>query len=240
MKYILWALLASSSLTGLAYADDTSVTTDPVKTDLQEQGPPPSPYGALLIGLTGTTNYLVAGHTQTGNRPAFQPFIEYDSPWGIYVGAWASTVNYGFGDPNKWEDDIYVGYRTNFGKVSIDTSYWRYYNDKSGFSSAASDNILYYNFTDKFKLGTELKFDFENPDSYSALASFTPIDTWTISGRVDFTQHTSDVDWNIGINKQFDQTFNADLRYYDSTFDHPRVVLTLNAVFDVFSMLAKK
>jgi len=82
-------------------------------------------------GGTVTSNYISRGVTQTLNRPAFQPWVEVESN-GFYGGLWASNVNFGPGDPDRFEIDIYGGYRWSIENTSFDIGYARYLYDRSG------------------------------------------------------------------------------------------------------------
>ncbi|MCC5971250.1 MAG: hypothetical protein JJU15_15005 [Pararhodobacter sp.] len=82
-------------------------------------------------GGTITSNYISRGETQTGNRPAFQPWVEVEAN-GFYGGLWASNVRFGGGDPDRVELDIYAGYRWSIENTSFDIGYARYLYDRSG------------------------------------------------------------------------------------------------------------
>jgi uncharacterized protein (TIGR02001 family) len=46
------------------------------------------------VALTGVTNYMFRGVSQTNNGPAVQGGFDYEySPWGLYAGVWASNVD---------------------------------------------------------------------------------------------------------------------------------------------------
>lgn len=70
--------------------------------------------------LTGTTDYLFNGVTQTGHQPAIQGSLDWAGASGLYAGAWASNVD--FGDDTKAEIDLYAGYFHEFTEmVALDT-----------------------------------------------------------------------------------------------------------------------
>lgn len=58
------------------------------------------------IGVT--SNYVFRGVTQTDNSAAVQGGLDYESDMGIYVGTWASNVDFGAG--GEAEVDVYGGY----------------------------------------------------------------------------------------------------------------------------------
>jgi uncharacterized protein (TIGR02001 family) len=80
--------------------------------------------GVLLIGMLGvatatqagvsstwtaTSDYDFRGITQSGKYPALQASVDYAHDSGWYIGAWASNVEFGPGDPNV-EVDFYTGF----------------------------------------------------------------------------------------------------------------------------------
>jgi uncharacterized protein (TIGR02001 family) len=80
--------------------------------------------GALFVGLlgvagatqagvtstwTGVSDYDFRGITQSAQNPALQASLDYAHDSGWYVGAWASNIDFGPGDPNL-EVDVYTGF----------------------------------------------------------------------------------------------------------------------------------
>ncbi|HEY6642488.1 TorF family putative porin [Povalibacter sp.] len=59
--------------------------------------------------ITATSDYDFRGFTQTDENPALQASIDWADDSGWYVGAWASNVDFGPGDPN-YEVDLYTGF----------------------------------------------------------------------------------------------------------------------------------
>ncbi len=59
--------------------------------------------------VTATSDYDFRGITQTRQNPALQASIDYSGASGVYLGAWASNVDFG-GDENV-EVDLYGGLR---------------------------------------------------------------------------------------------------------------------------------
>lgn len=56
-----------------------------------------------------TSDYDFRGFSQTEEDPALQGSIDFSTDSGWYLGAWASNVNFGPGDPNV-EVDFYTGF----------------------------------------------------------------------------------------------------------------------------------
>ncbi|MFH0341338.1 MAG: TorF family putative porin [Chromatiales bacterium] len=65
------------------------------------------------------TDYLFRGISQTDNHPAIQGSLEYNyTPWGIYLGAWASNVDEAVSEGGI-EIDWYGGFRGEFSDTGI-------------------------------------------------------------------------------------------------------------------------
>lgn len=75
-------------------------------------------FAAVSGNISGTSNYLWRGVTQTNDAVAIQGSIDYSHDSGFYVGTWASNVD--FGDDTSYELDLYVGYG---GSITEDSSY---------------------------------------------------------------------------------------------------------------------
>ncbi|GAB60128.1 TorF family putative porin [Rheinheimera nanhaiensis] len=75
--------------------------------------------------LTGTSNYLFNGVSQTDKNPALQPGLNWDAGNGFYAGSWASNVDFGEGTKLEW--DAYIGYYTELENgLAIDTGFAQY------------------------------------------------------------------------------------------------------------------
>lgn len=217
--------------------------------------------GALILGVSLTNNYIIGGNTQTNNEAAVQPFIEYNSPLGYYVGAWGSSsicdcVETTSGlykvDNNEYEYDLYLGYRTRItDRLNVDLNVWRFsYDDTGHFGNTVNAKVNYF-ITPKFDLGLLLKYytNFENT-LISRQASYAINESWRVSGAYEnwnkskttgmISQNSSDKNWNVGFSKQLDRTWNLDLRAYGANFadvwtgeEKTRYVMTLTAITDL-------
>jgi uncharacterized protein (TIGR02001 family) len=102
-----WWLLLALAATGASQAQDEA-------TDAEE---PSGPHD-FSATLTGTTDYVFRGVSQTQEDPAFQASLEYAHESGFYAGLWGSTIDFTpDGTPTEDEDDAnveidtYVGWR---------------------------------------------------------------------------------------------------------------------------------
>jgi hypothetical protein len=83
-----------------------------------------APAFAQDVAISGnvalTTDYAFRGITQSDGSPAVQGgFDAAFGTSGVYAGAWASNINFGTGGSNL-ELDIYGGYKTPLGPVTLD------------------------------------------------------------------------------------------------------------------------
>jgi uncharacterized protein (TIGR02001 family) len=75
--------------------------------------------------LTGASNYLFNGVSQTDKNPALQPGLNWDAGNGFYAGSWASNVDFGEGTKLEW--DAYIGYYTELDNgLAVDAGFAQY------------------------------------------------------------------------------------------------------------------
>ncbi|WP_430459684.1 TorF family putative porin [Thalassolituus sp. LLYu03] len=73
------------------------------------------------------SDYRFNGVSQTDKGPALQASLDYSHDSGIYLGTWASNVDYGNGDDTNLEWDYYIGYyRDLTDALAIDLGYAQY------------------------------------------------------------------------------------------------------------------
>lgn len=106
-KFLVLAALASN---GVAMAAETSPLT-------------------ANVGVTN--NYIWRGISQTSHKPALQGGVDYAHASGVYVGAWASNVNWitnsGATGTANIELDTYAGFRNTLqNEFSYDVGFIRY------------------------------------------------------------------------------------------------------------------
>lgn len=89
---------------------------------------------AGVEGLTANvgvvTDYVFRGITQSHGGPALQGGLDYAHSSGLYVGAWGSNVNWvsdgGYSKGNRFETDLYGGYKFEVAGVGVDVGVIRY------------------------------------------------------------------------------------------------------------------
>lgn len=182
----------------------------------------------LSVSIAVTSDYVWRGVSQTDNKPAFQPSVTYTAPVGVYVGIWASNVDFGSGDPD-WEVDGYVGYNVdfsdninfdvmynmytytgaselNFGELITKTTFFENYNVSLVYSNdawASGESGLAYGVGGSWELpgGVGLEANVNRNDFSSAANEFLEVEDYT--------------DYNVSLSKGFGPTTLA-LGYYST------------------------
>lgn len=101
--------------------------------------------GALLTGSTAAmaqasvsgnvtlaSDYVFRYISQTNEEPAIQGGFDVDSGMGLYVGTWASNVD--FGDDATIEIDLYGGYAREWDNgwgIDLGIIYYKYFDDQA-------------------------------------------------------------------------------------------------------------
>jgi uncharacterized protein (TIGR02001 family) len=166
-------------------------------------------------GVTATSNYLTDGGSDSGNRPAIQPFFEI-SKNGFYGGLWASNIKYDEGD--RAELDVYAGYRGETAAgLEYDLTYTQYFYDKThDFSSeigAAFDVPL----SDAFSVGAELTFDLgEITFGQVVSAEYAVTDALTIYADAGRADPEAGFYWDSGVTYDFNDQASLGFQYQDS------------------------
>lgn len=209
--------------------------------------------GEISTTVTGTSDYVFDGISQTGEDPALQASIDYAHDSGFYVGAWGSHVDFGPDDEADIEIDYYAGYYNSLGDVldfDIGAAYYTYtgvvsegYNYTEfylGLILQKTGTQLYTWFTDDEDVfagqarRTKLNHDFALPGDFSLGLEATYVD-WS-----DF-----DIDyfhWRVGLARSLGG-FDLDLSYHDTDLDQAvvpdsdaRIVFTLSRSLSLFDL----
>ncbi|WP_182440125.1 TorF family putative porin [Colwellia sp. RSH04] len=93
--------------------------------------------GDVSVNTTITSDYVFRGISQTNSSPAIQVGLNYQHDSGLFLGTWASNVD--FDDDANAEVDYYVGYTSEINEIfSYDITYAHY--TYLGYSSAVDAN----------------------------------------------------------------------------------------------------
>ena len=197
--------------------------------------------------LTGGSDYVFRGVSQTNEKPTGQAGITYTTPIGLYVGAWASGVDFGGNDP-RFEVDSFIGYNVDLTEnINFDVMANRYNYPDAGKSNywefyATTTFMDTYNLTvtytdDVFNTGTDAwyysagaEWGFGNDYTFGANVGHSVFDDNDAAGVEDYT------DWGVSVGKSWGMV-SAKLGYvgtdgkgkddYGERADS-RVVLTLS------------
>ena len=180
----------------------------------------------------GTTNYTWRGFTKSANKPALQANIDYEHSSGLYVGASASTVNFGdrgFSDRSNVEITPYLGWSVEVeDDWRIDLQIQRYIYDGKIFNNESDYNELYVLVHYRDVLTTRISFSPDYYDREQPAADFGLTGRFPVTENVNFSagagyslaRDVLEYDylyWNAGIS--WYHPYGAlDLRYAQSAF----------------------
>jgi uncharacterized protein (TIGR02001 family) len=138
------AVLLAGSLPAIAAADEPAIPGD------------------FSANVALTSDYRFRGISQNGEEPAIQGGLDYsvdlgDTGFGLYAGAWGSSINFGDGDQAQVEMDWYGGVTTEVKGVGVDLGVI-YYSYPGAASSLNYDYVegalnLSYSPTEEVTLG---------------------------------------------------------------------------------------
>jgi uncharacterized protein (TIGR02001 family) len=131
------ALLAATLCARSAMARDETIAPEPGAPEPEytpaapqppvtpQKQPAEAPKFDIGVGLSGTTDYVSRGITQSDSRPAIQGYIEptYDI---LYANVWSSNVDFGEGFRGA-EIDVTGGVRPKIGALSLNLGYVHYF-----------------------------------------------------------------------------------------------------------------
>lgn len=214
---------------------------------------------SLSATVTGTSDYVFRGISQTGNDPALQGSLDYAADNGVYVGAWASTIDFGApGEPDA-EVDLYAGYAFDVNDLGVDVSavYYWYPEGPSDYDYLEFILALSHDINDATWSGQiAVSPDYFGNTGFSYYLSTglsVPLCEWlSLDGNVGY-QSVEDIDditgsgfpywdWNVGLVATFEQ-FTFDLRYVDTNLSDAqcaglcdaKVVASISFGIDIFS-----
>ena len=190
------------------------------------------PAAAVASEFTGiaslTSEYIYRGLAQSDGNPAFQLGLDYEFDAGIFVGAWASTIDLqsALGQRDT-ELDLYLGYHyESEAPLSATITVLRYtYPGQTG-SHSYNHNEVLVSTTWRERYSIELGY---TNDLYGLgqigrhweLRSEWPVaNAWVISaalGRNDLSNIgvSRYLHWNVGASARFSRLV-LDLRWYDN------------------------
>jgi len=106
----------------LALAAAVAATAMPAVVHAADAAPAAPAAASIAYNVGVVTDYRYRGISQSRLKPALQGGIDYTNPNGVYLGTWASTIQWvkDAGGKSDAEIDLYGGYK---GEISKDVSY---------------------------------------------------------------------------------------------------------------------
>ncbi|WP_163936362.1 TorF family putative porin [Paraferrimonas sp. SM1919] len=154
------------------------------------------------------SNYLWRGLTQTNGAAAVQGGIDFESDSGVYVGSWASNVD--FGDGTSYELDFYGGYAGEVSGFNYDLGVI-YYAFPDGEDSNATELYLSagYDFISMtYSKQIQSDWDANNVSYLEANAEFELTQSLTLglhAGKWLGSDTDEDTDINASLTRSTDQ-----------------------------------
>ncbi len=188
-----------------------------------------------------TSNYVFRGETYTDDGFAVQGGIDWVHESNLYLGAWASNVDFPASNADGFEVDLYIGYTFDLGNdTAIDIGYINYqYTD----SKVNDIEEVFFGFKLKDLSITYYDANTENtPNDYNYIdVKYTIILPNDVNLNLHYGRKDNDIgndanDISVGINKEF-QGLDVSLTVtsYDSnsTTDDDEIFVTVTKVFDL-------
>lgn len=227
-------VLSTLPLSAMAQEASTEATEPATTTEQPSETAAPAAAAeeetpALTWNLSLTSDYVFRGITQTDFKPAIQGGLDYglgDS--GVYIGAWASNVDFVDSDGPDIELDTYIGWSKDVAdgfNLDLHAVRYTYLGERAAYGS-----IDYNEFFAKGTWKETVSFtvayanDYAN-SGYSSLY-YNLAGSWAVGndfsvnasvGHTDFSDSNGSYnDWNLGVSRQFGPV-NAALNYYDAT-----------------------
>lgn len=163
--------------------------------------------------IGAVSDYVFRGVSQTDENPTAQVGITYTSPIGVYVGSWASGVDFGAGSPDI-EADYFVGYNWAVSDaVNIDFML-NHYTYPGASEMAYNELITTATFAEHYKASVGYSNDVFNSSStamyYSVGGEWPLPQDFSVSANIGRSIFNDNVaanaadysDWNVGVGKK--------------------------------------
>lgn len=179
-----------------------------------------------VVNITGASNYLVRGLTQTNDKAAvfLEGIVLYK---GFFTGIWTSNIEFEGVDGNR-EIDLYAGYSKDLFGFETTLTYTKFLypnsNDIANLDEAEL-KIVYpidkFSIGGKYILGTYVENDGKKLDYYEGFTSYD-FDIVKLNGSAGSYEDVGD-NFVVGISKMFDLTkgsINLELLYSEFYSDN--------------------
>ncbi len=189
--------------------------------------------GKVSSSFTGATDYIWRGYSKSDGKPVVQANIDYEFKSGIYLGSFASTVNFadhGFENRSTAEFRPYLGFSYQFSDDwRFNTAWTRYIYDGKIFGQVADYNEFYFysHFRDLLTLNfnvSENSYNQNNMSFNSEIIGRYPVtDAIQISSTFGYNDqwHILRYDylyWTSGVTVHFSRNIGIDVRYFGGVY----------------------
>ncbi|WP_411850044.1 TorF family putative porin [Stenotrophomonas sp. LGBM10] len=171
--------------------------------------------------VTGVSDYVFRGVSQTDEDPTLQAGFTYTSPVGLYAGVWGSGVDFGDGGPDA-EVDYFIGYGVDItDSLNVDVML-NHYSYPGSSELAYTELITKTSFAEHYNVTVGYTNDVWNTDTdgwyFAAGTEWALPKDFNLTANVGRSTFKDSVakdytDWNIGVNRSFG-LFTLGLGYY--------------------------
>ena len=207
-----------------ALAQDGPAAADEAPAVEEEESSP------LTWNLTLTSDYVFRGITQTDFKPAVQGGLDYSWGSGIYVGFWASNVDFADSDGPDIELDTYVGWNHDLSdqwNLDLSLVHYAYLGSDDAYGDIDYNEVIgALTWNEMLTLNVGYAPDYSNLDFSSTWVNLTG--SWELGNEISLNAgighsnfsdgNGSYNDWNIGISRPFGPA-TAAINYYDTDID---------------------
>jgi uncharacterized protein (TIGR02001 family) len=165
----------------------------------------------LTWEVTGVSDYVFRGASQSDEDPALQAGLTYSHDSGFYVGSWASTVDFGTSKPDA-EVDVFVGYNTDLNdSVNFDVALNRYLYPSAG-AQNYNELITTTTFAETYSATVAYSNNVWNSDTdgwYFAVGGEWALpQEFSLNAGVGYSTFDEEVaenyvDWSLGVSRAF-------------------------------------
>ena len=212
-----------------ALAQDATETEDAAVAQKEAIEPEEEESSNLSWNLALTSDYVFRGITQTDFDPALQGGLDYSfGDTGLYVGAWASNVDFADSEGPDIELDYYIGWNHDLSdtlNLDLQVVRYSYMGEQDAYGNIDYNEVIGALAYDEMLTFTVAYANDYSNSGYSSLyynlaGSWDLGNDFAVNAGVGRTNFSDDVgsytDWNLGVSRQFGPV-NAALNYYDVT-----------------------
>ena len=162
-----------------------------------------------------TSEYMFRGISQTDDHPAIQAGAGYSWSNGLYIGAWASNVD--FGEDTDAEVDTFIGWNGDLSdtvNLDVQLNRYNYIGEPDGVDYAYNELIGKLSFAENYSVTLGYTNDFlasETDSFYGAVGG-----SWEVGNDInltaglgyttvdeDLSSEDGYLDYSIGVNRDF-------------------------------------